>query len=115
MEFRVRQRIWSIVEVLREWKLPGDELHTYAVWVDSEDKVWLSEWGANAVVRFDPFSETFETFPSDRPNAEVRQMLGHKGEVWIAESGTERIRVIRYGHASKQVGATQKAWNTFCQ
>jgi streptogramin lyase len=25
----------------------------------------------------------------------VRQMLGRKGEAWIAESGTERIRVIR--------------------
>ena len=27
----------------------------------------------------------------------VRQLLGRKGEVWIAESGTERIRLIRYG------------------
>jgi len=85
----------------REWKLPGNEPHTYAVWVDPEDKVWLSEWGANAVVRFDPVTETFETFPSDLPNAEVRQMLGRKEEVWIAESGTERIRVIKYGHTSK--------------
>ena len=32
-------------------------------------------------------------FPAIRPNAEVRQMLGRKGEVWIAESRTERIRV----------------------
>lgn len=85
----------------REWKLPGDEPHTYAVWVDPDDKVWLSEWAANAVVRFDPVAETFESFPSDRPNAEVRQMLGRRGEVWIAESGTERIRVIRYASKTK--------------
>lgn len=85
----------------REWKLPGDEPHTYAVWVDPDDKVWLSEWAANAIVRFDPVTETFETFPSDRPNAEVRQMLGRKGEVWIAESGTERIRAIRYTPKTK--------------
>ena len=26
----------------------------------------------------------------------VRQMLGRKGEVWIAESGSDRIRVIHY-------------------
>jgi len=80
----------------RQWKLAGEEPHTYAVWVDPEDKVWLSEWGANAVVRFDPVTETFQSFPSDRPNAEVRQMLGRTGEAWIAESGTERLRVITY-------------------
>jgi virginiamycin B lyase len=58
--------------------------------------VWLSEWTANAIVRFDPATEKFESFPSNRKNANVRQMLGRKGETWIAESGTERIRVIRY-------------------
>jgi virginiamycin B lyase len=58
----------------REWKLPGTKPQAYAVWVDDDDKVWVSEWSANAVVRFDPLKETFESFPSDRPNAEVRQM-----------------------------------------
>jgi virginiamycin B lyase len=48
------------------------------------------------MVRFDPETEKFESFPSDRPNSNVRQMLGRKGETWIAESGTERIRLIRY-------------------
>ena len=36
-----------------------------------------------------------QSFPSDLPNSHVRQMLGRKDEVWIAESGTGRIRVIR--------------------
>jgi virginiamycin B lyase len=80
----------------RQWKLPGEDPHTYAVWVDPDDNVWLSEWTANAVVRFDPGLEIFESFASDRPEANVRQMLGRKGEVWIAESGPERIRVISY-------------------
>src|SRR5581483_1699833 len=80
----------------KQWKLPGEEPHAYAVWVDPEDTVWLSEWAANAIVRFDPVAATFESFPSDRPKAEVRQILGRKGEVWIAESGTERLRVIRH-------------------
>ena len=79
----------------KEWKLPGTKPQAYAVWVDGDDKVWLSEWSANAIVRFDPLTESFESFPSDRPNADVRQMLGRKDEVWIAESGTERLRVIR--------------------
>jgi virginiamycin B lyase len=79
----------------RQWKLPGERPRTYAVWVDPDDKVWLADWGANAIVRFDPVTERFDSFPSDRPNSNVRQMLGRKGEAWIAESGTERIRVIR--------------------
>ena len=80
----------------QQWKLPGAAPRTYAVWVDPDDKIWLTDWSANAVVRFDPDKETFASFPSDRPGANVRQLLGRKGEAWIAESGTERIRVIRY-------------------
>jgi len=80
----------------KEWKPPGPEPHAYAVWVDEEDGVWVSEWSANSVLRFDPVKETFESFPSDLPSADVRQILGRKSEAWIAESGTERIRVIKY-------------------
>ena len=65
------------------------------MWVDGDDKVWVSEWSANAIVRFDPLTESFESLLSDRPNSDVRQMLGRKDEVWIAESGTDRLRVIR--------------------
>ena len=79
----------------KEWKLPGTKPHAYAVWVDGDDKVRLSEWSANAIVRFDPLTGSFESFPSDRPKSDVRQMLGRKNEVWIAESGTERLRAIR--------------------
>jgi virginiamycin B lyase len=78
----------------KQWKLPGEKPRTYAVWVDPDDKVWLSEWAANAIVRFDPATVKFESFPSNRANSNVRQMLGRKGETWIAESGTDRIRVI---------------------
>jgi virginiamycin B lyase len=80
----------------KEWKLPGPKPQAYAVWVDPEDAVWVSEWSANAVLRFNPANETFLSFPSDQPKADVRQILGREGEVWIAESGTDRIRVIRY-------------------
>jgi virginiamycin B lyase len=94
------RRVWSdsnpIDKSWKQWKLPGDKPRTYAVWVDPNDKVWLSEWAANAIVRFDPATGRFESFPSNRPKSNVRQMLGRKGETWIAESGTERIRVIRH-------------------
>lgn len=80
----------------KSWKLPGERPRAYAVYVDDEDKVWLSDFGANALVRFDPVSERFESYPSDRPNANVRQILGRPGEIWGGESGTDRLVVVRY-------------------
>jgi virginiamycin B lyase len=78
----------------REWKLPG-VAHAYSVWVDPADHVWLTDWSTNAIVRFDPATEKFESFPSDRDQANVRQMLGRAGEAWGAESGTDRLVVVR--------------------
>jgi virginiamycin B lyase len=79
----------------KSWKLPGEKPQTYAVYVDRDDKVWISDFGANAVLRFDPGTERFESFPSDRPDANVRQMLGRAGEVWAPESGVDRLVVYR--------------------
>lgn len=80
----------------RQWKLPGSNPKTYSVWVDEHDRVWLTDFDANAIVRFDPDTERFESFPSDRPTAAVRQMLGRDGEAWGAESGTDRLVVVRH-------------------
>ena len=77
------------------YKLPGEEPRAYAVFVDDKDKLWMSDFSANAIVRFDPGTESFESFPSDRDGAAVRQLLGRPGEVWGAESGTDRLMVIR--------------------
>ncbi len=35
------------------------------------------------------------SFPSSRKGASVRQMLGRPGEAWGAESGTDRLVVVR--------------------
>ena len=79
----------------RKWPLPGDKAKTYAVYVDDKDKVWLTDFAANAIVRFDPETESFTAFASDMGDANVRQLLGRPGEVWGAESGTDRLVVIR--------------------
>jgi len=80
----------------KQWKAwkPADRSQMYAVYVDERDKVWLSEWSTNAILRFDPETEKFERFPSDQPHAQVRQMLRRPGEVWGAESGTDRLVLI---------------------
>ena len=80
----------------RAWKLPGSAPRPYAVWVDEHDKVWLSDFSANALLRFDPLTERFETFPSSARNASVRQLLGRAGEVWGAESGADRLVLIKH-------------------
>lgn len=80
----------------RSWKLPGTQPRAYSVWVDEHDKVWLTDFAANAIVRFDPDTGRFDSFPSTRPDAAVRQMLGRKGEAWGAESGADRLVVVRY-------------------
>jgi virginiamycin B lyase len=79
----------------KEWKLPGNSPQAYAVYVDERDMVWLTDFGGNAIVRFDPQTEKFTTFALAPGNAAVRQLLGRPGEVWGAESGADRLVVIR--------------------
>jgi len=79
----------------QEWPLPGERPMPYAVYVDDRDMVWLSDFGANALVRFDPLAEEFQVFPLPSPGADVRQILSRPGEIWGAESGTDKLVVIR--------------------
>jgi virginiamycin B lyase len=79
----------------KEWKLPGAQPQAYAVYVDEQDIIWLSDFGANAIVRFDPTLEQFSVFSLPSPGAAVRQILGRPGEIWGAESGVDKIVVIR--------------------
>ncbi|MDB5843795.1 MAG: Twin-arginine translocation pathway signal [Polaromonas sp.] len=79
----------------RTWKLPGPAPRAYAVYVDERDIVWVSEWAGNAMLSFDPRTEQFQRYPMPREGAAVRQILGRPGEVWLPESGTEHISVIR--------------------
>jgi virginiamycin B lyase len=79
-----------------EWKLPGGRPNAYAVWVDPQDTVWLSDWGSNAIVSFDPTTETFEQFVMPQSGSDIRELQGRPGEVWGAESGQDRIVVIRH-------------------
>ncbi len=88
-------------KVWQTWTLPGTGPQTYAVFVDDKDKVWVSDFAANAILRFDPATEKFSSFPSSLEHANVRQMAGRPGEVWGAESGTDRLVVVRTGATSQ--------------
>ncbi len=81
----------------RRWKLPDARPRAYAVFVDDRDTAWVSDWGANALLRLDPGNEGFTSLPMANGSAEVRQILGRRGEVWLPESGTEHITRVRTG------------------
>ena len=50
---------------------------------------------ATRILRFDPGSERFVSFPLPDPGGSVRQLLGRPGEVWGAESGADKLVVVR--------------------
>jgi len=77
----------------REWRVPGPA-QVYAVYVDSKDIVWLTDFGRSGLWRFAPATGRFTRVPL-RAEANVRQLLGRPGEVWGAESGTDRLVVVR--------------------
>lgn len=75
----------------------GTRARAYSVYVDPSDNFWLTDIPANAILRFDPATEAFLSFPSDKPGANVRQMDGVAGQAWGGESGTDCIVGIEYG------------------
>jgi len=81
----------------RERRLPGRAPAAYAVYVDDRDVVWLTDFGANAIVRFDAKTARFASIPLAHLDAAVRQLLGRPGQLWGAESGADRLVVVRTG------------------
>ena len=61
----------------------------------THDRVWLSDFGANALVVFDPVTEAFRSIPLPGTPSDVRQLLGRPGEVWGAESAADALVVVR--------------------
>jgi virginiamycin B lyase len=78
----------------REWRVPGSNPLIYAVFVDERDKIWLTDFGANSLWRFDPATQRFTRVDLPSADAAVRQLLGRPGEVWGAESGTDKLVVV---------------------
>jgi virginiamycin B lyase len=81
--------------VWAEWDVPagGQRAQVYAVYADENHAPWVTEWRTNALVRFDPNTRTLDAFPFPTQRAEVRQIAGRPGEVWGAESATDKLVV----------------------
>ena len=79
----------------REWRVPGSNPMIYAVYVDERDKVWLtrlrSQCARGGSTR--P-TERFTRVDLPSADADVRQLWAGEGEVWGAESGTDKLVVV---------------------
>ncbi len=74
-----------------EWQLPGENPLPYAIYVDERDMVWISDFASNSFLRFDPVLERFEEIKLPSKDGKVRQILGSLGEIWGAESSTDKL------------------------
>ncbi len=79
----------------RSWRPEGERPRVYAVYVDDRDIVWITDFGANATLSFDPSTERWTRYPGSGDNANVRQILGVPGRVYLPESGLDRIMIVR--------------------
>ena len=81
-----------------EWTtfdLPGDKPQAYAVYVDQRDDVWVTDFASNNTLVFDIASEKWiATIPGSGENAQVRQILGRGSEIYLPESGTDRLMLV---------------------
>ena len=85
----------------QSWKtfaLPGEKPQAYAVYVDERDDVWVTDFASNNTLVFDIATETWiATIPGSGPNAGVRQILGRGNEIYLPESGTNRLMLVTVG------------------
>jgi virginiamycin B lyase len=88
-----RSEHWTLAILAHTGRLAAP----YAIYVDQRDIVWLSDFGANAILSFEPTINRFTIIPNLRRRANVRQIAGRPGEVWLPESGTDYLVRISTG------------------
>jgi len=77
-----------------QWKLPIEGAKNYAVYVDGRDWVWMSDFTSNNTYVFDPEDESFTAIAGNGPDAAVRQILGRGDEIYLPESGLDRLMLV---------------------
>ncbi len=63
--------------------------------VDHNDNIWYNEFSANYLVKFDPNTEEFTSFPFPTPAALVRIVaVDPLNRVWYGNNGNSRLGVF---------------------
>jgi len=83
----------------REWPSPaGRNAAPYGMAATHDGNVWYSETGVepNTIVRFDPGTERFTSWPVPSGGGVIRHMVATPGgNLFIACSGVNRVGVVR--------------------
>ena len=84
---------------IQEWASPGGrESRPYGIAVTPDGIVWYSESGVkpNTIVRFDPGSGTFASWPIPSGGGVVRHMVATpQGDLYIACSGVNKVGIVK--------------------
>ncbi len=79
----------------KSWRPEGERPRIYAVYVDDRDIVWATDFENNVTLAFDPQDESWTRYPGSGENAQVRQILGRPGEIYLPESRLDRVMLVR--------------------
>jgi virginiamycin B lyase len=83
---------------VREWASPaGLRSRPYGIASTSDGVVWYSESGVepNTLIRFDPRTESFETWPIPSGGGVVRHMVATPDDrLFIAASGVNKVGIV---------------------
>ena len=92
-------RLDSKPKKVEDWPSPGGEdSRPYGIAATADGKVWYSESGLqpNTIVRFDPKTRTFETWPIPSCGGVVRHMVATRtGDLYIASSGKNKVGIVK--------------------
>lgn len=85
----------ATASVVKTYALPGINAGAYAVEVDAAGIVWVSQLRRDAILRFDPATETLQAIPLPTPNAGIRKLTAEPGgRIWYTGSHNGKLGVI---------------------
>lgn len=84
------------MKIIRTYPLPGGrDGGAYAVTVDGKGIIWTNQINEDAVIRFDPATETMQTVPLPTSNSGIRKMVvDAAGRLWYMGSHSGNLGVI---------------------
>jgi virginiamycin B lyase len=86
---------------VKEWKSPGGPgSKPYGIVATADGVIWFSESGVtpNTIVRFDPTTTAFASWPIPSSGGVVRNMVATpEGNLYIACSGVNKVGIVHVG------------------
>lgn len=81
-------------ESWQEWRLPLTGAEPYALWIDGNDQVWLSDLAGGYVWSFDLDTERFERRHRVGSLSRIYHIRGRPGEIWAADNTGGQILLM---------------------